>query len=113
MYKPKGLPVQRRRGLYQVETEKASSLKETVGFEPNLAKHGLCELGENREEDIPGGKGQGKESGPMLAVRQQGDGLSGREGFQRAIVEEKMRVEAHNQITGSSLLTIPHSLCKS
>lgn len=110
MYKPKVLPVQRGCGHCQVETEEASGLKETVGFEPSLAKCGLGGLGESREEDIPGGKGQGRKSGPVLAVRQQGDGLSGREGSQRAIAEETMRMEAHSQITGSSLLNIPHLL---
>lgn len=43
----------------------------------------------------------------MLAVRQQGDGLSGRKGFQRARAEEKMRMEAHSQMTRSSLVIIP------
>lgn len=113
MYKPKGLPVQRGWGHCQVEPEKARSLKETVGFEPSLARRGLCWLGESSQEDIPGGKGQGRKGGPTLTVRQQGDSLRGRGGFQRAIAEEKMRMEAHNQIRGSSSLTIPHSLPKS
>lgn len=78
-----------------------------VGCDLSLAKCRLCGLEESREEDIPGGKGQERESGPTLAIRRQGDGLSESEGLQRAIVEEKMR------IVGTYLLNIPHLLHRS
>lgn len=75
---------------------------------PSVARK--CGLEESREEDI---LGVGREGGPTLAIRQKGDGFSGREGCQRVIVEEKMKMEAHSQTVGSSLLNILHFLHRS